>query len=104
VSDAARFEYEGPLSVSFTSEGYGEITMGDYKNRRSTYYFDGTDLAESVFDLIGGDEDKHLRDHAVKRVRIVVEVLDAEEHLAPEPPKGPGTPPGFEPPAPPEMT
>jgi hypothetical protein len=87
-----RFEYEGPLSVDFCSEGYGEIEMGDYgkKNHRGVIPFEGEDLAYVVFDLIGGDrerldQDSWLPTHVVKRVRVVIEVLDAEEYLPPKP-------------------
>jgi hypothetical protein len=34
-----RFEYEGPLSVDFCSEGYGEIEMGDYGKKISPTWY-----------------------------------------------------------------
>jgi hypothetical protein len=108
VSDAARFEYEGPLSVNYEEGVYGEIEMGDYgePNRFGVHRFEGDGLADVVFDMIGGqrEDDGWPNDRAVKRVRIVVEVLDAEEHKPPKPPELTEVPPGFEPPAPPEMT
>jgi hypothetical protein len=101
-----RFEYEGPLSVSF-EEGY-LVEMGDYNatNRYGEHLFVGDDLGEAIYDLIGGKRNDYdwPDGRVVKRVRVVVEVLDAEEHKPPPPPEGP-TSDGvdFDPPAPPEV-
>jgi hypothetical protein len=88
---------------------YGEMTTGDWgePNRHGVHSFEGDDLAEVVYDMLGGKRDKDGWSHArvVKRVRVVVEVLDAEEHKPPPPPRGARDDAvDFEPPAPPEMT
>jgi hypothetical protein len=88
-----RFEYEGPLSVDFCSEGYGEIEMGDYiePNKFGVHRFEGDNLAWKVFDMIGGqrDEEGWPIYRVVKRVRIVVEVIDGDEYPAPKTPEMP---------------
>jgi hypothetical protein len=88
-----RFEYEGPLSVSFEEGVYGEMTTGDWgePNVYGVHSFEGEDLAEVIYDMLGGKRDKDGWSHArvVKRVRVVVEVLDADEHKPSPPPEAP---------------